>query len=339
MRTQSTFNDWDFTDTWTFESGKNGGYPILQNVAATSDLPLGSANTTTSMSSSEFTAKFTSLSADYLLLGDITLTDAGYVPIGHNIESGPGAVFFIGTLDGNNKKINNIKFGTVDNSGMFKCISKAGFVRNLHLRSIAIGTISTWEIGSLASENAGVIYQCSVTGEVAGHTAVGGLVGYNYGIISECYSTAVVTGRYVVGGLVGHNRPAASILNSYARGKVKSIINDESVFIGGLIGSHGDFASVINSYSTGVIEFGSGQTEVGGFIGKIGNDCTVTSCFYDSDSSGQNDENTGFCKKSTADMQTIHIFNSGQWNITGSESPDFIWGINEGIGYPYLQWE
>ncbi|MFA5292200.1 MAG: LamG-like jellyroll fold domain-containing protein [Phycisphaerae bacterium] len=123
----------------------------------------------------------------------------------------------------------------------------------------------------------------------AGKAVCGGLAGYNKGNLSQCYSLADVLGNDGVGGLVGKNDSGGSAENCYSASSV------------------------------------SGTNNVGGFCGT--NSGTITSCYYDSQISGQSDTGKG-TGKTTAEMMQKSTFSN--WDF------EYIWDIDENNSYPYL---
>jgi len=115
-----------------------------------------------------------------------------------------------------------------------------------------------------------------------------------YGKIRNCYATGAVLGSSAVGGL------AAGIY---------------------------DGAEVTNCYSTGLV---SGTGQVGGLLGLVSNisgACTVTSSYWDSQTSGQ-PGSAGGTGKTTVQMKQQATF--AGWDFIR------VWGISEGVTYPIL---
>ena len=94
--------------------------------------------------------------------------------------------------------------------------------------------------------------------------------------------------------------------------------------------------TVVNSYSTGTPSYTAvptGPLYIGGLAGKLpdaGVQPVFTSCYYDSDTSGQSDSNKG-TPKSTAEMKSQATYSG--WDF------DNVWGMNpsENGGYPFLR--
>ena len=122
------------------------------------------------------------------------------------------------------------------------------------------------EVGGLAGRQSGTINSAYATGAVTGsQDSVGGLVGYQLGAISNAYSTGAVTGANSVGGLVGY-RSSGDIGTVYASGAVTGSGSN----VGGLLGYRATGGTVTSAYwdtdSTGVSK-GSGVGVVTGMTG------------------------------------------------------------------------
>jgi hypothetical protein len=133
------------------------------------------------------------------------------------------------------------------------------------------------------------------------------------------------------GGLVGENFGGA-ITNSYATGNV-TLVGGGHDRVGGLVGSN--YGSVLldgitydstitNCYSTGRV---SGYSYVGGLVGyNLG---TITSSYWDTETSGQS-TSAGGIGKTTAEMMQKSTF--ANWDFVN------IWAIKEGVSYPYFSY-
>ena len=225
--------------------------------------------------------------------------------------------------------------GSITSSYSTGAVSGATFVGGLVgynsgsiTSSYSTGTVSGVDIvGGLVGVNNGTITSsysaCSVSGT---GDAVGGLVGYNNGSITSSYSTGTVSGAYDVGGLVGESR--GSITSSYSAGSVRG--HGTGNYVGGLVGVNHS-GSITSSYSTGVV---SGVDGVGGLVGY--NSGTVTSCYWDKNTSGMTNgigggTITGATAFTTSEMQYSSNYDSN-WDFSST------WGIVSGQSYPYLLW-
>jgi hypothetical protein len=150
---------------------------------------------------------------------------------------------------------------------------------------------------------------------------VGGLVGYLYGgTLTKSYATGSVFGDTYVGGLVGRAYTDSETTDCYSLGSVEGTDN----YIGGLIGYLYKGAAS-NCYSTGTVS--GDDSYVGGLLGrKYSSSTTLTSSYYNSEVSGQDDTGKGD-PKTTAELMQEATF--VDWDFTST------WGIKTGT-YPAL---
>ena len=177
---------------------------------------------------------------------------------------------FEGTLDGNNKKILNLRMDRsqiqYDNdASLFKKIERSGVVKNLGFENVTIK--GNRGAGALATYNYGTVDNCYVTGQVscsAKYGCSGGLVSRSWtrSIIKNSYSTARVSGNYYSGGLVG-SMYKATVENSYSSGSVSTVDSQA----GGLVALMSS-GVIRQSYATGSV---SGKSYVGGLVGLVNN--------------------------------------------------------------------
>ncbi len=213
------------------------------------------------------------------------------------------------------------------------------------MSSYSTGSVSgTEHVGGLIGENGrgpsahskvGLVALNYSTGTVNGRCCTGGLVGLNYGMILSCYSTGDVSGEIYTGGLIGNNGYAINwaeneylVSLSYSTGTV----NGES-FTGGLMGQNSDVIS--SCYSTGIVH---GTDYVGGLVGSNSYGL-IMSCFWDIDSSGQDESDDGI-GLSTAEMQDINTFLDEGWDFVDetTNGTDDTWWMPQN-DYPRLWWE
>jgi hypothetical protein len=106
----------------------------------------------------------------------------------------------------------------------------------------------------------------------------------------------------------------------------------------GLVGQSGSTASVSNLGPEAIEVSGSGEC-VGGLVGD-NCDGTISSSFWDTQTSAQatSADGTG---KTTAEMQTAITFLNAGWDFVGetANGTEDIWWIDEGKDYPRLWWE
>ena len=238
---------------------------------------------------------------------------------------------FTGVFDGNKHKIINL---TIDDGGagndylgLFGCID-GGEIKNLGIEG---GSISGYDYVGLVVLNSGIISNCYFTGETSGFRFVGGLIGYNNGSVSSCYSTGDVRGTGGdAGGLVGMNAVYGRVSNCYATGDVTGRYG-----VGGLLGYN--YGIVSNCYATGDVN----GVYVGGLIGAINDDGSVSNCFWDTGtqthgvtlSIGRYKGGivTNVSGLTTTEMQTRSTFTEADWDFIN------VWNIGENQTYPYLR--
>ncbi|MGB2863989.1 MAG: GLUG motif-containing protein [Sedimentisphaerales bacterium] len=222
--------------------------------------------------------------------------------------------------------------------------------------SYSTGTVSgDMGVGGLVGNNWKEITMSYSTGAVNGSVAVGGFAGLNVGIITTSFSTSIVTGNVETGGLVGQNgvniptrELNGAVFNCYSTG---TVTGDWAV--GGLVGAN-RLGNVDMSYSTGVVTdtdpnslspplppddpFDPIYKGAGGLVG--GNISNITSCFWDTETSGQTTSDGGD-GKTTAKMQTAGTFLDAGWDFAGEteNGTEDIWSICEGNNYPRFVWQ
>jgi len=176
--------------------------------------------------------------------------------------------------------------------------------------------------GGFVGGNGATITRCCAGSNISGGDRVGGLLGVNFGTLTECRADGAVSAHNVVGGLVGENQ--GTVRDSYGVSTVTG-----SVWVGGLLGTNygAKGASVARCFAAQRVV---GQSSLGGLIGYDDSKGSVTSCFWDTQATGQatSPKGTG---KTTAQMRHQATFTG--W--------DFIrtWTICEGKDYPRLKWE
>lgn len=192
------------------------------------------------------------------------------------------------------------------------------------------------------SYGSGKIFGCSSSCSVyvpPDSDCAGGLVGINtIAIIEECFSTGDVispqiprwdecyayTGR---GGLIGLHLGGA-VRNCYSTSNVSGYGS-----VGGLIGYFEGYDIPTNCYSTGEV---SAQAYFGGLVGLYPSYLfsylePQWDCYYDSETSGCNDDSGIAHPKTSQQMKTQSTY--AGWDF------DTIWAIDSAVntGYPHLQ--
>ncbi len=214
----------------------------------------------------------------------LDLQGIALMPIGGTYDDGEGnleALFFEGNFDGNGYRISNATVGQAgqSNIGLFGQVGSQGGISRLGVENIS--ATGEYGVGGLVgNNNGGTISFCSTTGQVYGYNQAGGIAGYsNSGTITACYSRCSVSGDRYIGGLAGLSF-SNSITDSYSVG------------------------SVMGSYSTG------------GLFGYE-NGSTVSSCFWDIETSGQLNSPAG-AGKTTEEMMTLSTFTTAGWDFTNT---------------------
>jgi hypothetical protein len=197
-------------------------------------------------------------------------------------------------------------------------------------------------VGGLLGKNenhwGGTVTSCYATGSVSGYNRVGGLVGNCYsGNVSGCYATGAITGdssSNFIGGFAGYIE-SGPIRSCYAKGTAKGKYS-----VGGFVGSAR--GSIFTSYSCGSVNGYQGSRNIGAFLGqKEYSDTTISSCFWNSNSSGTS-TSAGGTGITVTQMKILTTFTSSGWDFVGESAngTEDVWRMcGDGISYPRLSWE
>ena len=210
-------------------------------------------------------------------------------------------------------------------------------------------------VGGLIGYSSSAVTKCYATGDVNGSgssfsTCVGGLIGDCSGYCFKCYAIGNVSGSgnngssdfyddrgNHVGGLIGYCY-AGRLSDCYATGDAIGNSTICTSNVGGLIGYSSRFynssgSSISNCFATGKV---SSSHNVGGFLGNNYGG-TINNCFFDYQTTGQiygvgsgSGTVNNLHGKTTAEMKTKTTFTSVDWDFAT------IWGIDEGVTYPYF---
>ena len=218
----------------------------------------------------------------------------GFFPIGN--DSTP----FLGVIDGQGYVISNlyIKRRGFEHIGLVGYAGAGSSISNVTLQGGSVK--GKFYVGSLVGTNYGTITSCYTSASVVGTHTAGGLVGLNNaGTITSSHATQwVYAGQGIIGGLVGTSN-AGMIESCYAAGNLTSNSNQIGGLIGlseldtitsceasgrasgadevgGLVGAADD--SDIHSSSATGTAIGTGN-KVGGLVGFVMQNSTVTACF------------------------------------------------------------
>lgn len=154
-------------------------------------------------------------SAHYKLMNDIDLAGTNWTPLPYSSTAN-----FVGLLDGNFKRISNMKIvGALNDAyiGLFKRLGKGGSVKNLGLVNVDISSQGHYTGALSGNDYQGNFENCYVTGTVkvtGSYNYIGAFVGQgNESNYKNCYTTATVIGgkggNY--GGFVGYMQKGSFI--------------------------------------------------------------------------------------------------------------------------------
>lgn len=236
-------------------------------------------------------------SSKYVQVCNIDLSSiSSFNPLG-----GAGTSPFAGIYDGNGLSIINLNIDESTNlpKGLFAFSS--GGIKNILLQDAVVNVSTNEGVSALVGRNTGTITKCSIINAsvTQGTTSSGGgglVCGTNNtggGSITETYASgSVITASSIAGAFCGQNY--GSITNSYSH----ATINGTGSYTGGMLGANYASGVATNCYSTGLTV---GTTFVGGLSAyNIG---TITSCYWDTQTSGQA-TSAGGVGKTTNEMKT-----------------------------------
>ncbi|MBN2588714.1 MAG: SUMF1/EgtB/PvdO family nonheme iron enzyme [Sedimentisphaerales bacterium] len=298
-------------------------------------------------------------SKNFVLANDLNIMDLWISPVGS--ENFP----FSGYFDGNGFSICNAVinkryetyiglFGLLVNGHIYNLrfenslIDGGGFVGGLVGAADVNSSITACytnctvrgynDIGGLVGGNTGKVSQCYTESTVTGaYDDIGGLVGINnYGFVNQCYSRSSVLGDSAIGGLIGYNR--GEITQCCSTGTVKG----EYGRIGGLVGFNYSGSTITNCYSTGIVIGGDFFDFVGGLVGYANSYGDVIYCFWDIETSQQENSYGGYeIGLYTEQMQDINTYLDAGWDFVGKtiNGPNDIWKMWDEYDYPRFAWE
>ena len=254
---------------------------------------------------------------------------SGWAPIGDGTNN------FSATFHGNGHTISNLYISrpTTAYVGLFGYTDSSARVQNVGIVDASVTGGS--DVGGLVGFNDGTITQSYSIGSISGaglSTHIGGLVGINSGKVTTSYATSSVTGASSVGGLVGTNQD--TVIASYATGTVTGTAQ-----VGGLVGFHPKGAVTV-SYATGIV---TGGSQAGGLVGSKVAEATVTSSYWDTESSGQptSEGGEGVEGKTTTDLRSPITYTGiyENWNVDtdGDDNADDPWDFGTDQQYPVLK--
>lgn len=307
------------------------------------------------------------LDANYKQGADIDLSGyaagSGWEPIGTLADP------FTGTFDGNHYTISDLY---IRSSGAY--VGIFGLTQDSmlqHIRLVNVDVAGESFVGGLVGQAVSTaIMDSSVTGLVyATYGYVGGLAGYLSGPgaiiqnsyaavdvsgitilggllgtvdtgtngIESSYASGNVTGRTYVGGLVGDAR--SSVQNSYATGNVDAVTSLAAGLVSNV--AFGSAAVIRGSFQTGAVTGGAVKSGVlignffnpplgGAIVENLRYNTTLNPSWPDIGSISMGVTITDVQGLSDAAMKTSAAYGAGFDFVT-------VWGIKEGISYPYLR--
>lgn len=188
------------------------------------------------------------LFASFCLMNDIDMTGVEFEGFG-SLESP-----FTGSFDGNGHTIKNpVVITNDDNTKGFFNATKGAKIKNLGISNFSFS-------GSQANGNKS--------------TDLGGFAGSaKETTFDQCYLTGKVVGRDHVGGFVGGNCSNVTITNSFVNAEVFAYSQ-----AGGFFGVAAGNVTMKNCYFAGSVKLNPSHSYgwVGGFVGLVDADCTVT---------------------------------------------------------------
>lgn len=204
----------------------------------------------------------------YILLNDITIPSKDLNMAENDTAFSPITAKIAG-LDGNGYKIKfagTYEFSNISNIGLFEKLTQNAILKNVTLyltQSVVFKTdASTYNIGVLVCENAGIITNCSiesadgatlsvVCSTTASSSYVAGLVADNSGTITNSRSSVNILSNSNLAGVVGKN--SGKIASSYYLGaSLKNETNTTSEFTAGFVVEN--TGSIYTSYVSGKAE-------------------------------------------------------------------------------------
>lgn len=251
----------------------------------------------------------------------VSATPSEFTCIGNNGDTTGNNGGFMGTFDGNSKRVIGLYIDKPmdsylgDNQGLF------GF----------------------ANEDS-TIKCVGVIGSVTGHENVGGIVGRTRGLVQMCFSDCIITGVTHVGGVAGNSDQHSIVKNCYNTGPVTGVTH-----VGGVTGFIDKYNVLVEyNYNAAAV---AGEQYVGGVAGSNDKDATIWHNYYDSEQfdgggignefngddvdepeNGWDDGAVGYSSSTMQDISVVELLNQDNpdgpvWNL---DTPE----IND--GYPIL---
>ena len=186
---------------------------------------------------------------------------------------------YTGIFDGQNHTVSGLYFNDsgVNNIGLFGTLGTNGKISN-------VGVVDSLFFGG---------------------ARVGGICGAKYGTVENCYNTSNINGTDFVGGICGNNY-GGDIRNCYNTGVVSGTGN----YIGGICGILNK-GTIEKCYNIGLLS-GSEAFYIGNICGFVGNNGTISECYFDAAKCDINAVGLSSGKVSNTESKTAEEFASGE---------------------------
>lgn len=243
----------------------------------------------------------------------------GFLPIGDS----NGA--FDGYFDGNGYMISGMYINRNSDIGLFAEIGSDGVVTNLTIANPIV--YGGYNVGALAGSSNGTISNINITNmNISGENSVGGVIGnsdsgdadnihadgdleaagdesgglYGYfedGNLSNCSFSGTLSTYYESGGIVGENEGPATIHRCFSEGSITAGSTD----VGGIIGEVEDEMTITESFSTMTVD----GDDAGGLVGTVYGDLTLSDSYFNGLVTGGDDSGSVIGYISTSYNATI----------------------------------
>ncbi len=196
------------------------------------------------------------LDADYILRGDITLTNQ-FKPLGYSYASNL-YIGFSGTFDGNGHTISSLNLNGIEytDAGLFSTLNIGSVVTDLNLNNVNIsGSYQT--AGALAGKVEGTVARVEVENvnitNTMDNSKTGALIGSLVGENAILTISSAKDSTLIIGTAATESNPTVSNINAIA---------------GGLVGEI-DKAKVQATFADTKISLMNANGDIGGFVGKF----------------------------------------------------------------------
>ncbi|WP_407402120.1 leucine-rich repeat protein [Sodaliphilus sp.] len=222
----------------------------------------------------------------------------------------------IGGIVGNTSKLINMCSANVTLTGALNLGGIAGNATAAITLCTSEGTIkstdmATSKVGGIAGNTTAAISNCYSTASVSGGQYVGGIAGYTTNSIDKCYASGNLASKYFAGGVVGYMDGANAKTNYCFAMCTKIDVEDQT----------GTAMRVIGGFKNGALTPAATNYALKSMVVSVNG---VTQTIYDDVLEGKG------VQLATLKQQPTYTAQGWDFNET--------WGINEGEGFPYLQW-